>query len=84
MMSISTRRIPITVSERTSLDLADNLARFGQRFDHLDALLPAPDCVVAFFEEIIKLTLSVHVLEEFTLHFISREPSEEFSSASGN
>lgn len=84
MMSMSMWRVPIRMGESTLLDLADNLTRFGQRFDHLDALLPAPDCVVAFFEKIIKLALPVHVLEEFTLHFIPCEPSAEFSSVSGN
>lgn len=51
------------------LDLADNLACLGQGFHHLQTLFPTADGVVALFEQVLKLVLTVHVLKKFSLHF---------------
>lgn len=45
------------------LDLADNLARLGQGFHHLQTLFPTADRVVALFEQVLELILTVHVLQ---------------------
>ena len=55
---------------RQSLHLTNNLTRPTQTLDHLLALLPSPDGVVAFLEEVVELVGSVHVFEEFALHFV--------------
>ena len=62
------------VSRPHSLHLTDNLARPGQRLDHLLTLFPPPDCEVAFFQELLKLVGAVHILEKLTLHFVFRMP----------
>ena len=59
-----------------SLHLADNLVGFPQAFDHLLAFFSAADGVVAFFEEVVVFGCSVHVFQEFALHFFFCESGE--------
>ena len=56
------------------LHLADNLAGFAQTFHHLLAFFPPSDCVVALLEKFVEFLCSVHLLEQFSLHFVFGEP----------
>lgn len=56
------------------LHLADNLTSTTETFDHLLAFLSSADGVIALPEKFVKLGVLIHVLEEFTLHFILRVP----------
>ena len=54
------------------LHLADDLAGLAERLDHLLALLPAADGIIAFLEQVVDAVGPVHVLQEFSLHFFFR------------
>lgn len=57
-------------SSDLSLNLADDLARFGEGFDHLETFFPSADGEVAFFEELFEFVGAVHLLQQLTLHFV--------------
>jgi hypothetical protein len=71
----STRKVSsgIGYTETTAgallLHLIDNLTRFTQTLDHLQAFLPSPRCVLALLEQIVEFFLLVHLLQELPLHF---------------
>ena len=62
------------LSCRPSLHLANNLVRLAQTLYHLHTLLTPTNSVVAFFQKIVKLSSTVHVLKQFSLHLIFSEP----------
>lgn len=51
------------------LNLTDDLTGLGQTLDHLLALLPSADGVLALAEQVVEFVGAVHVVEEFALHF---------------
>ena len=56
------------------LNLADNFAGTAQALDHLLALLPPADGVVALLEQIVQLVVAIHVLQKLALHLILGKP----------
>lgn len=52
------------------LDLAHDLAGLAEGLNHLLALLPPANGVVAFLEEVVDVIGPVHVLQQFALHFV--------------
>ena len=58
------------------LDLADDLARASEALDHLLALFPPADGVVALLEQVVQLVIAVHVLEQLALHSVLGEPRD--------
>lgn len=55
---------------RPLLNLTDNFTSLAERFNHLLTFLPSADCKVALLEEVIERIGSVHVFEQFALHFV--------------
>jgi hypothetical protein len=67
---------PVTKSTISSLDLADDFAGATQALDHLLAFLPSAGRVIALLKEFVEFVGTVHVLQEFALHLILGESSE--------
>lgn len=65
----------IPTPRATLLHLADNFAGLAQTLHHLQTFFPSSDRVVALLEEFVELLCSVHLFEQFSLHFIFRVPS---------
>lgn len=64
----------MTIGATGLLHLTDNLACFRQRFDHLLALFPPSNGVIAFFQEIVELAGAIHLFQELFLHLIFGMP----------
>ena len=58
------------------LDLADDLAGFAQALHHLQAFLASSDSVVTLLEKVVKFLGSVHLFEQFSLHFVFGKSSK--------
>ena len=55
------------------LNLTDNLAGARQALDHLLALLPPADGIVALLQQFVKVVIAIHVFQQFALHLILGE-----------